>query len=329
DSNNQPIGYEYDMVTVNIQDNSTTGISDWVIPSGWTINGTSFTTPKPVNAAQTNVVMTTKPTLQSQYTAGAIGPQNEGSNNLLAGSSASANMKKGDAFIPWTPTNGFTLEFDYSFDQCNGDNGYVRPDNGGGSGALSEKYDAKDSYKASFVANSGIKIFGVYEIQIFDTYQMVERIKQQLCIKHEITTNDEGFDALLSNELKAIMNGTSSLGYQSENSKGTLVNGIPYGYSAVNEDDNVSVQRIFDAATATVSGTGSMRIVYNPYDSNYENQSTVAVSINNANFVTYLGYPNASTIPLVNASNDPNIYIQSHWGSGVTFSNVSISYYYE
>jgi len=123
-----------DTVLFAIQDNAS-HLTDWVIPNEWTIDDETAKTPMPVDG-------------------NALGPQKEWTGNNYN------RYNKGDAYTKAPISGAFTLAFDVEFDQR-----LVQPDNG----SPYEYTPDGDSRKLGFVANSGIKIGPRVEDPLTDT----------------------------------------------------------------------------------------------------------------------------------------------------------------
>ncbi|MDR1480887.1 MAG: hypothetical protein LBJ00_18335, partial [Planctomycetaceae bacterium] len=265
---------------------------EWIIPCAWkieTVNGVrTITTPTPA-------------------TADTIGPKKEGSLPQVFDTTGKDITKNGDAETINTYENGFTLELDFSFvknTEQDYPQGYIRPDHTN----QNEQDDKADRLQMDFCGNSGVKIYGVYEIQIFDTEALV--------------------DGMLINAAGKVENGLitdQTIGGRKY--KGTAVNkvisGIPYGKS-----DKTTYNDLI-AAKNTQLATNHMRI---DFKKNANASFHIRVFMNNAvvHFfedmnVQYGTGDSGSKIELATLPTEKKkIYLQSHWGSGVTFSNITI-----
>ena len=301
-----------DTISVKIQDNSKAPA--WVIPSGWTIDGTnSFTTFMPVE--------------------GAIGPQKEGS--YYADNDA---QKRGTAYTASTYATGFTMVFNYSFVR-NGVDGYVQVDHTN----HNEQIDNTDIKKISFVGNSGVKIGGykdVFEAQIIDMQKMVELVGS-IVPDNPQNPNQTALDKFLgrirmvesdSDEPNAPDIPTVSMsefGYANE-ALSTLMNGVKYNF-AVAEFANIQTslnisnfgtpldyyKAIFVENYNKFCGNGcQLKITWTPSTTG---STTGALKIYVGNEVNPYYQENNVSI------GDARIYLQSHWGSGVSFSNIQLT----
>ncbi|MDD3470689.1 MAG: hypothetical protein PHE53_12035, partial [Thermoguttaceae bacterium] len=218
--------------------------------------------------------------------------------------------------------NGFEMTFDYAFDRTRGDQyGYVQVDtNNSGAG------DSSDTRKVSFVANSGIKLggiggasAGIPEVAIIDTYSMVMKAFSflEVSVGENGPTDDQLANLLsLNGQIGGTVNGNGTFNNEPLN---TLLNGVRYGGDYVNMTNfnNSYVALLRAAINRDEGGSGHMKIVWNP-NQDEEDQSLrnlLTVYINDTQVYTQGGV----------SMGDGYIYVQTHWGSGVTISNVDIT----
>ena len=290
DSCYQMISNVYDIVAVDIQDGSSADISDWVIPSGWTIDGNCFITPKPA-------------------TSNTVGPKNEGSG---------VEANSGNAFFDGNCENGFTLSLDYSFVRNTSDryaNGFLMPDSGhtedGATTGRGNEVINGDDAKMGFFGNSGVKIFNLYEIQIFDTAALMNGLNiVEGNVKNGAVEDIDKDDVT----------------YMGDNVN-SLISGIPY-----NSSDKTQYSDL-QAAVALQQTVNHMTINFtrnkNSSDE-YINSYSIVVTLNNitvySNSEVTSGTGGASGTSLWKDNGtlrNNKVFLQSHWGSGVTFSNIS------
>ena len=257
-----------DTVLFEIQDGSKT--NDWLVPSGWTIEGVNaFTTPMPV--------------------AGAVGPKTEGTGVIT---------NDGNAITKQSYPDGFILEFDYLFERNTTPGyaqGYLMADNK----PTYEIINSQDDQKMGFFGNSGVKIFGIYEIQLFDVNALLNMLGQDLSVNQSGRIVDAN-------------------GYIGDN-VGTFISGIPY------DSPN---KTITDLNLASLLQSSRNRVIINV--TRVSNDYTVSVSVNDCVTLPEQVITNGtgSNVGVTVASlSDPQkkIQIQSHWGSGVKFENVRIT----
>jgi hypothetical protein len=285
-------------------------LSDWIVPSGWKINSTTITTPIPEENA--------------------VGPQTEGSG--LVGSaydsksgSQSVTNPKGDTFSVGTYPNGFRMTLNYSFvrnttpsyTDPSGEpvffpEGYIQPDM-----RKSEKVEDQVRHNLDFVGNSGIK-FGGLEFQIFDTIIFVNGFG--------ITENDVNHGANIPSpqipptaddagwicNKKIIPTDPSKppayyLTWNNMDFQGVKADNVISGNRYSSESPNKRWNDVNDAK--------SLQQLENTLEINIfpseNNKWYAGITLNNTTvFERY-------DIDLTSA--DRNIFIQSHWGSGVVF----------
>ena len=268
----------------------------WIVPSGWHINGTSFTTPTPA-------------------TPDTIGPKNEGSGVLTNSGDAYLHIPKdSQGQYEFSIEDGFTLEFNYSFvreKHTNGyPDGYVRPDHR----IHDEVYDGpggNDLRAMNFFGNSGVKIFGIYEIQLFDSQAMIAGMSLTSSNVTGGKINNKTVDGKLYDGIDI----------------NTAISGIPYGVGSYDFSDLQTItqhqgqgahMKIEFRKVAT--DVYKIRVFINQVLVFYDDNVTVGTKDEKDP-----QNPNATRkVPFSSISdkNAASILLQSHWGSGVTFSNV-------
>ncbi|MDR1480752.1 MAG: hypothetical protein LBJ00_17645 [Planctomycetaceae bacterium] len=294
------------------------GQYNWIVPGRWKIETDGITTIVPV--------------------AGAVAPKSEGSGY-------SDTVKRGYTFSANTYESGFKLTLKYSFTR-NGVNGYLQPDRDG-----NEKIDSSDQRKLSFVGNSGIKLgsfTGAKEIAIFDTQAMVDRVS--IIDGSSTVTGITAFQHRPANETddnpniyKGVPNSSvNKVRFTSEftTNEGNmekltqLLNGIRYDgnlnnfYDYKNADGNVDTwQKLYNTLANNYTrwqGTTDKELeIYWKPDVVGQQQGTLEVY---AKIIgQWLKYYDESGVEISNGGSlDGRIYIQTHWGSGVKFKEISI-----
>jgi hypothetical protein len=218
-------------------------------------------------------------------------------------------QKRGTTYSQKTYADGFIMEFEYSFVR-NGDDGYVQPDTN-----KNDLIDDQDRRKVSFVGNSGIKL-GSYrgsdtcwEIAILDVEAMVNLVGSVNTF--ETLIDDKGMVHLSDIKLD------SGIKYENEHLS-QLMNGVGYKKDLYNIVDSAakSYRQLFEENYKLFSGNGGkMKIVYDA--------GTLSVYVWKDD--SYIKYYEAADVPITGGDRDGRVYIQSHWGSGVTFSDISIT----
>jgi hypothetical protein len=184
---------------------------------------------------------------------------------------------------------GFDMSFDFTFP--------VPPPNG----VVEPVIPEGKTEKPSFYPNSGVYIYGVTEIQIIDTNALIAA---------GYTSNGDGKiyknNANVGELTTECLSGES---YWNNPSK-------PYdiGY-AVAEHPNL-VSNLNPAGTAN-----NMEISVRPNPSE-PGEKTLTVKVNGVE--TYTGVLPAGTGTMNGVTPNEYVYTQSHWGSSVTFSDISI-----
>ncbi|MBQ5789662.1 MAG: hypothetical protein IIW01_05185, partial [Thermoguttaceae bacterium] len=300
-----------DTISFDVQDGS--DASDWIVPSGWRIGEDGSLTTYAIQK-------------------GAVGPLKPGS---------SITEKEGCAYSRQAFTDGFTLSFNYEFlhneDYSevtkDGNYGYVQGDSNKDGEIIKDGEESEkpvDEQKLSFVGNSGVKIggaSGVPEVAILDM--------QAIMLMLGNGNESEGLNKFIDSiEIDA---GTGDPivkipGYATEN-LAQLLSGCVYGQTSLIpkitfEDFSVPAplsttwyQQWFEKYYNTYKNTNHIKIrINNITTENMGTQNTrrLSVYLNNESTPTYIyQLPNSET-------NNDHLYLQSHHGSGVRFSNISL-----
>jgi len=201
-----------------------------------------------------------------------------------------------DSYSTEAYPDGFTLTCKFEYDS-----GYVQADTNG-SGA----YDAGDAHKLSFFANSGIKIWGIYEIAIFDSAQLF------------------GLPNFVVGSTSKL---ASADGYAPDEEINRLMTGVPYGspdYANMTNYQKAVADGASNLYLATLqnnanrfAGGGTLTITFKPNGGGGYEVKTYAGSEGPENLV----YSNSNVTV---SSGDKRIRVQSHWDSGVKFTELTI-----
>ncbi|MDR2643560.1 MAG: plasmid segregation protein ParM [Planctomycetaceae bacterium] len=282
-------------------------LSGWIIPSGWKIANNTITTPMPVTTAFGPM------TVGSGYYRSAYGGRN---------GDITPSNPKGEAFTQALFPNGFVLELTVSFNRNKSPNytvdgqvysfvdGYIQPDF-----KRDEQLKTQTRHQMDFIGNSGVRFCGK-EIQIFDL-------------------------RLLHSDFNVVQNDLVPVNNNWVIATKTI-NGIKYGYDG-DVDRRVKIYNIItgnvydDARIVPPQYTKdqawqeySDALVRQPNNS-YDLVIDVTVNGNQLNIVTKLkGSPNTIFNNTVETKPNPyeydkRVYLQAHWGSGVTFSSITIN----
>ena len=295
-----------DTVSFDVQDGN--DASDWIVPSGWRIGEDGSLTTYAIRE-------------------GAVGPLKPGS---------SITEKEGCAYSRQAFTDGFTLSFNYEFlhneDYSevtkDGNYGYVQGDSNK-DGKIIKKVEKPgekvDEQKLSFVGNSGVKIggfSGVPEVAILDM--------QAIMLMLGNGNESEGLNRFINGVKIDEETGDPIVeitGYATEN-LAQLLSGCVYNQTSLIpkitfEDFSVTAplsttwyQQWFEKYYNTYKNTNHIEIRINNITT--ENTRLLSVYLNNESTPTYIyQLPNSET-------NNDHLYLQSHHGSGVRFSNISL-----
>jgi hypothetical protein len=296
-----------DSVTFSVQEAH--AMYDWIVPSGWKINdGNSFTTP--VSPYDLSTKFTDKLL---------VGPQFEGSG---------VTTNRGCVFSTGKFIHGFRIKLNFSFlknttgayppQPATGTQyplGYIRPD----AKTRNEKYDdppastKPDLQQLDFVGNSGIKFFtdSGHEILIFDTQALTDAINGFGVVKEDVDhTNDSDPDKEPGWIYK-------------ENKKYFIKDKISF---ARVKADNVISGNLYNKDNAPEEGWDGVNAASTRQTAN--NTLEVEVRSLGAGAWNVISKVNGVTIVskenLMITVNNGIVYLQAHWGSGVTLSNIVI-----
>ncbi len=294
-----------DTIAFDVQNSN--DASDWIVPSGWRIGEDGSLTTYAIRE-------------------GAVGP-------ITPGSSITTN--EGCAYSRQAFSEGFTLSFNYEF--LHNDDyfevkedrnyGYVQGDsNKDGKIIKVEKPGERvDEQKLSFVGNSGVKIggaSGVPEVAILD----IQAIMLMLGNGNESEGLNKFIDGI---EIDADTGDpiVKIPGYATEN-LAQLLSGCVYGQTSLipkitfedfSVPDLLSVtwyQQWFEKYYNKYKNTNHIKIRVDKIAT--KNIRLLSVYLNNESTPTYTyQLPNSET-------NNDHLYLQSHHGSGVRFSNISL-----
>jgi hypothetical protein len=272
---------------------------------------------------------------------GAVGPKQEWTGTYPDDDEILYNKyNHGDAYTKATYQNGFEIELHYAFTT-----GYVQPDTN-----LSEHADPGgpngDRQKVSFVANSGVKIGSVndpnrYEIAIIDLEEWVGLTNgiNQLTITGDLIDlsgqpNGKDYE---NEEVSRLMPGML---YKGEYKSGSGAN--EYGLTDADEltapltaaDYRTLLTRAFECwdntsmiMVADPSATDGIFKVYmkrKAGDHTGHNHTTVTHPVETEYYLFYRTNVDRNGHPIV-INEHTRIHLQSHWGSGVQFSNFKIT----
>jgi hypothetical protein len=307
----------------DIQDNSTC-LTDWVIPNDWTI--------AVMGEGESKVVRLTTPT----PVAGAVGPQIEGTGRDYN------QYNNGDAFTTGTYKHGFQLRIDYEYTTA-----YVQPDNPN----HDEREDNKDERKVSFVANSGVKIGSLndakrYEIAIIDleTWLALTNGLDQLEIYNTDwinLNNQRDKRSYKHEEVNRLLPGMLYKG-EYKSGSGTNARGLTDAHDIFGSLTPADYKTLL-ARTLNCWDTGSMIIVADPAATD----GRLKVYMRLKEGATHTGHSHTDIYHPVHHdyylfyrtdtqradhggdeitfNANTRIHLQSHWGSGVTFTKVDIT----
>jgi hypothetical protein len=290
---------------------------------------------------------------------GAIGPKSEGSGYTTA-------ENNGCVFSKGTYKNGFKLTFTYSFTR-NGDNGYVQPDYPNPNETKDPNDIRKISFVGnSGIKLGSFRGFGngVTEVALLDTKAMVDRVsvtdsgipyEKKEAFKH--WTNGVGLEyAGVPDQTNGVVKFTSEFisGNNNFEKITQLMNAIGYG-DTLNDD-------IYDYFTASSGSTAWWKFyatLMNNYDHCDPDGNEIEIywkpdidpitgqKLEIGKLEVYFKFKPTESEPKIRkkyyikegvkitgntsatspVTLDGRIYIQTHWGSGVTFKNLTISGY--
>jgi len=286
--------------------------SDWIVPSGWRIGEDGSLTTYAIRN-------------------GAFGP-------VTPGSSITTN--EGCAYSRQAFVDSFELSFNYEFlhnedyFEANqpGNYGYVQGD-------TNKDYDIDnsiDEQKLSFVGNSGVKIggfSGVPEVAILDFCAMVDMVgngDKDLGIA-------EIAKSLVEHKGTSIGNSTGNTLFYKEEELFKLLHGVKYGDAALaNFAPNTNYNKLLDDALKSLNSPDqeTQQRAFKEFLSEYYDLC------NNSNGMSIKFCKGQLTVSLKQKNNIPDVliyqgngidlgnkrlYLQSHHGSGVRFSNVQLT----
>ena len=299
-----------DTICFDAQDNGS-HLSQWVIPNNWTIDGETTTTPVPAD--------------------GAMGPRIEGTG---VGYNECNN---GDAYTRATYANGFQLKVDYSFTS-----GYTQADTPN-MNEITGDADPTDDRKVSFVANSGIKIGAVgsgsrYEVAIIDMENWVALTHGigQLGINGDmIDLSGQRLGAYEDEEVSRLLTGMLYKGeYKSTEPDRGLTDADALSGSLTPDDYRTLLMRTLECwdnssmiIVADPNATdGKIKVYMKLTEGEHSghNHTEVTRPTETDYYLFYRTDKDRGGNAIV-FNEDTRIHLQSHWGSGVTFSNIAIT----
>lgn len=255
-----------------------------------------------------------------QGTAATVHP--DANNGTACTTGASESPTNGDYYTDFS--GGFTMEFDYYFDTSRGDGiyGWVQAIAGG-----------TPRNKLSFIGNSGVK-FGGVEAAIFDVKSMVDRVgglskfqqtepyqngvkygtndlsNTEVDVRIQYDSDGDGdIDANDGNyEIEHLSQLMAGIEYD-ETDYGTI-----YDFTKGNPSTPYTWQHFYAALVENYNRTNSsMKIDVTQNGSLY----TLAIFLDGSTTASY--EKSGITLSSLNT-----LYLQSHWGSGVVFSDLNI-----
>ena len=221
--------------------------------------------------------------------------------------------------------SGFTLKFNYEFVRRDNTFGYVRP-------------DGKPN-KLSFVGNSGVKIGGtdgasegVPEIAILD----MQAIMLMLGNGNESEglnrfINGMKFVAKTDKELKLYPNPLTSLkvkvdGYEAE-PLSTLIHGMGYSRVFTEVPPNLASPTFFTEGFTSSHPQNTLEWYkdwFRFYYERFKNASSMTITHDTSDNLLKVCLDNTEVYSTSFTSTNNKLYLQSHHGSGVRFSSVSL-----
>jgi len=171
-------------------------------------------------------------------------------------------------------------------------------------------------YKEGFFHNSGVKIENRAEIQIYDTASLLDAIDnghQGLLEGNNVTISDDpNNDIELTKQVLLQHTGSASGDWMAENVN-ALISGIPY--QGVDEVEDPQIYGTYMAWLQSAPTGGQTMIIdaFRESDGEY----TLVVTID-GHTRTY------GNIPGSGSTDSGMLYLQSHWGSGVTFTSAKV-----
>ena len=303
-----------DTIAFNIQNSN--DASDWIVPSGWRIGEDGSLTTYAIQN-------------------GAFGPVTPGSSIIT---------NEGCAYSRQAFAEGFTLSFNYEFLHNEDYFGVNKPGNYGYvQGDTNKDYDIDNSIdekKLSFVGNSGVKIggaSGVTEVAILDFCAMVDMVgngDKDLGIA-------EIAKSLVEHRGTSIGNSTGNTLFYKEEELFKLLHGVIY-----NDDfDDALSNNFAKPITPSSSDTNYNELLNDAFKSNNKakyitfldeyyklcsNSNGMIITFESGQLTVRLKQKSGLSDVLVYQANgidvkDKQLYLQTHHGSGVRFSNVQLT----
>jgi len=239
-----------------------------------------------------------------------------------------ASFEEGDdSYSTNTYPGGFTLYATFRFDRSVGWDGYVQGDtNRNGVRDIPDERPDHDRPMLSFFANSGIKIWQWFEIQIFDTNQLLGL---------------EGFNVDAAGIVRAD-------GYWPDEGVNLLMTGIAYGsaypnvpapndifmldFHAPNPQTPDYHQTLVNNAGRFSDDEHTLKVIFQPVGAGTYDVKTYLVSNGTADLlyhnpqVTHGTGTTGQQYALADVpANQRTVRLQSHWDSGVIFTAVTIT----
>lgn len=224
--------------------------------------------------------------------------------------------------------DGFDLTVDYEFDHDQGgDFGYVHAVQNLQGPAGDGTYTGTLREKISFVGNSGVK-FGGKEVQILDVKAMVQRVDGGNPPELVQSWADSVFSTAINDQANV-----SGIGQNEAENLGRLLTGIVYGDRTLRAEWD----KVKDYANAALDADGNplnntpRESYFNTLTNNYNRGNTsltidIAAADVSADIEVDLdGSESFKDSGFVLASQIGNVEIQGHWGSGVVFTDASLT----
>lgn len=307
-----------DTISFDVQDGS--DASDWIVPSGWRIGEDGSLTTYAIQK-------------------GAVGPLKPGS---------SITEKEGCAYSRQAFSEGFTLSFNYEF--LHNDDyfevkedrnyGYVQGDSNK-DGKIIKKVEKPgekvDEQKLSFVGNSGVKIggaSGVTEVAILDFCAMVDmvgngdkdagiaKIAESLVDHKENTASNQLF-----------IGGNANLNTYAKEELFRLLHGVKYNDNLTAALSNFAPNTNYNTLLNDAFESDNKAKYVTFLDEYYKlcsNSNGMIITFESGELTVRLKQKSGLSDVLVYQANgidvkDKQLYLQTHHGSGVRFSNVRLT----
>jgi hypothetical protein len=165
--------------------------------------------------------------------------------------------------------------------------------------------NAKNPHR-SFHCNSGIKIYGLFEVQIYDTASLLALPQLET-----IAANQQGAPKANWQGLQLPSNGIKKTGDTSFESVSACVTGVPYLVNTWHNKTQADLENVKNVKHIDIA------LQWDP-DKEFIDVTTNGMS----NDVTKGTGGNFNT-DILNPE-DKRIYLQGHWGSGVIFQQIVI-----